>query len=33
VLVGPIDERKKADEVRSRIKEKTKLEGFVKKAP
>jgi cell division septation protein DedD len=33
VLVGPMDERKKADEVRSRIKEKTKLEGFVKKAP
>ena len=33
VLVGPIDERKKADEVRSKIKEKANLDGFVKKAP
>lgn len=33
VLVGPLAQREEADEAQRRIKENTKLDGFVKKAP
>jgi len=33
VLVGPLAEREEADEAQRRIRENTKLDGFVKKAP